>query len=113
MKNLKKEEKITIVGMTDFGFPYSRQARFVAYKEEPYTQYKKSCVVYYKIKNKRNITESRVYGDNKILVYRDWVNVNTEMFSNNSNLSKKCFDSQYLIDAENSVKDQKPIIING
>ena len=117
VKNMKPGEKYTLFFMNDFGFPCSQKIRFHSYDIDKYAQYHTSIVIAFKCKGGRSIQSKRIYGRNKIYVFKGWVDVKDDMFVTmisskyvNIKKTRRSFDEQYITDGLNSV-DQKPIVL--
>lgn len=99
-------EKVTIVKFSEFGFPVVFETVLNKIINEPYAQYKESLVLIHKPKRKRTLWKNRILPNERLLVYRGWLNVKDELFyhvTKTAGMTMKeskygCFDDQYLHD---------------
>ena len=117
LKNMKPGEKYTLFFINEFGFPCSQKIRFHSYDIDKYAQYRTSIVIAFKCKGCRSIDSKRIYGKNKVYIFKGWVDVKDDMFVEtisskyvNIKKTRRSFDEQYISDGLNSV-DQKPIVL--
>lgn len=117
---LKTGAKYTLVGFSEFGFPYQVQMILSRIVIEPYAQYPVSYLLIFKQQGKRKERQIRFYDMKKFIVWEGWVYPNTEMYVSRSlkdyesgpvEISKSwvCFDQRYLTCALLSV-DREPFI---
>lgn len=100
-------EKVTIVKFSEFGFPVVFETVLNQVKNEPYAQYNESLVLIHKPKRKRTLWKNIILPNENILVYRGWLNIDTDKLiynvSNEAGMTIKqskyhSFDRQYLHD---------------
>jgi hypothetical protein len=112
LKSLKHGQKYTLVGMSEFGFPYDVKITLEDVIFKPYAQYKEAAQLVFKQKGKRKLSALTIYGCKEILMWDGWIDVKTDVFVGEKNGSKESllsFDSGYLDIAIASVKE-KPVI---
>ncbi len=121
LTQLEVGKKYTIVGMSEFGFPYQFQIVLEEVRVEPYAQYKESYLLIFKQKKKILSRQIRFYGIKPVLVWDGWADPDTEMypFKKTSDYGSSgvvvirtgypCFDDRYMQRARDSVKTA-PII---
>jgi len=97
-------EKYTIFGFTEWGFPYHRHIRFLKLSIGSYAQYSECINICFQLKSKRKPTGLRIYGNKKLYITKGWIEVNTVMLRNDGPESRLCFDELYMKDAIESVK---------
>lgn len=106
---LEAGKRYTLVGLGEFGFPYSVQLTLVSVEQKGYAQYREGVELKFKKKRGQRVLGTRFYGRKECIIYEGWVEVDTNMFKNGSKASYACFDERYLQEAEESVS-QKPIV---
>ena len=118
---LKQGEKYTVVGFTDFGYPYSIQFRLIKAEVESYAQYDESLNLIFRKKNARKHNSCLVFlPKQEFIIWEGWVNPDVDMWKGNKEIKEDMiirealfpFDHQYLKNAIESV-DKDPIIIYG
>lgn len=120
INGLEKCKRYTILGFTEFGFPYHMHITFLKYEVEPYAQYKKSYVLYFIKRRHKKVSGIRIYGIKKIYIFEDWIDLKTELFVSErlsaagiqTQETRNCFDEQYMVDAIDSA-NQVPFSISG
>lgn len=115
---LEKGKRYTLVGMTEFGFPYKVQFTLESVEYGTYAQYREAVTLRFKQKNKRKISGTRFYGLKECLVYEGWVEPKTDMWANADDLgdgvkrSMASFDTRFMQIAKNSIKAPALIELN-
>lgn len=100
-------EKVTIVKFSEFGFPVVFNTVIDKVENKPYAQYNEALWLTHKPKRKRNLYRNIILSDESLLVYRGWLNIDTDkLMYNVSNESEMIirqskyhsFDRQYFAD---------------
>lgn len=112
LEKIEVEQKYTMVGMTEFGFPYSMNVKITKVINQPYAQYRESTIIYYIKKGKRKAQGIRVLPHNTLVIYKGWIEPKVDMFPDTSGISLGCFDRKYMKIAIDSVKNV-PLIVYG
>ncbi|RXZ78149.1 hypothetical protein EBB07_29280 [Paenibacillaceae bacterium] len=113
---LQEERKVTIVKLSEFGFPVAFQTVIKKVVVKPYAQYSESLRILHRPKRKRSNYENIILPDESILVYDGWINVDIDSTKNITESKHfiikqskyRCFDKRYMIDLFNSI-DATPI----
>ncbi|MFS1518540.1 hypothetical protein V1503_19065 [Bacillus sp. SCS-151] len=116
--NNYKDQKVTIIKFSDFGFPTVIHTNLFETINEKYAQYNESLRIVHKPKRKRSFYSNRILPKESILVYSGWVDIDQDILTNNIEQSNKmtvkqskynCFDNQYMQDVINTIQ-VKPLI---
>lgn len=106
---LSEGRKVTIVKLSEFGFPNVMQVRIDAVKTEKYAQYDDTLKIVFIPKRKRTKYGVRVLPEDEILIYDGWIDINFDSLMYGKIEDKgavivktgkyNCFDKRYLTDA--------------
>lgn len=109
-----KENKITIVKFSDFGFPIAIQTVLNSVEVKPYAQYSESLVLIHKPKRKRSLWKNTILPNESVIILEGWHNVDSEKLTyntleENENITVKqskygSFDNNFLKDVLNYIK---------
>jgi len=101
MIDLKPDNKYTILGMSEFGFPFHIHVRHKVLKrmENGYAQYKDAYAWAFVKKGCRRAAGFYIYGDRTFYVFEGWIDLDTHMFKKGSNESYFSFSDKYITDA--------------
>jgi hypothetical protein len=111
-------EKVTIIKFSDFGFPIAWNTTLNKAESLPYAQYNESLQIIHKPKKKRSYIRNTILPNEDILIYKGWLNIDTEKLSytieesNDVTVKRSkygCFDKNYMKDIMNYIKAE-PIV---
>lgn len=114
LNTLNQGDKITICGMGEFGFPYVIQAKFERAEVKPWAQYDTTISFVFTPKGKRNARGLRIYDNTRITIYKDWIDLKDNGFTESKNEENgvtisasrySSFDHRYI----NDIKKQTNI----
>ncbi|KAF6620462.1 hypothetical protein HFE03_07350 [Paenibacillus sp. EKM102P] len=120
-KQLKPEQKATVIKFDEFGFPMVLHTVIKGSLIEPYAQYSDSLVIAHKPKQRRKVWETRVLPYEELMIYDGWVDIVTDKVMHNIIKSDehvtvkqskyRCFDKNFLSDIKGLINQQPVIII--
>jgi hypothetical protein len=83
--NSMKGEKVTIIKLSDFGFPVVIQTRLNEAKIQSYAQYSDSLKIIHTPKRKRNMVYNLFTpADSGALIYKGWINIDANKLTYNT-----------------------------
>ncbi|MET3505571.1 hypothetical protein [Halalkalibacter oceani] len=112
-------EKVTIIKLSDFGFPVAIQTTLKSSAIESYAQYENTLKIIHKPKRKRTYYSNRIMESDQLIVVNGWINLNESLthstLTQNEQLTVKqskysSFDKQYLSDILDSLNKNNLII---
>jgi hypothetical protein len=110
ISKLHPGQKYTIWGLSEFGFPYTRQITLQSAEISKYAQYREAVKLVFKIKGKRSMSGLWVLPIHDFIVYDGWVTVDANPYKkvteqNGVTVSEThlSFDGHYLKNARNSI----------
>ncbi|HEY5588859.1 MAG TPA: hypothetical protein VIK86_07890 [Candidatus Paceibacterota bacterium] len=115
---LQDGDKITITGISEFGFPYVRQAKFTSMITSSYAQYDFSIVIYFVSKGKRSKSGTRILPNTEMAIYKGWIDLEDNSYTapveKNGMIMREsrysCFDKRYFKDVI-AQTEIKPIVL--
>lgn len=122
LRRLEAGKKYTLVGFSEFGFPYQIQMKLIGVRYEPYAQYADSYLLIFKREGGRKECMIRFYDIKQFIIWDGYVYPTTDMYVKRNAIqyaegkvdtmqSWVCFDPRYMERAIMTV-DQPPFIQN-
>lgn len=113
--------KVTLIKLSEFGFPVLINTVIESAEIKPYAQHKDTLYIVHKPKRKKSLYSNRIMPYAEILVYDGWLvidldNITKTTLKENEHMKvtqgKYCsFDKNYMIDIKNAIQQQPLVYI--
>lgn len=111
--NLEEGARYTFFYLSEFGLPLTNQITLHKVETKPYAQYEDAVTVWWRGKGKKTIKGKRFFGNKKYLVYKGWVDLEDNMFTEETSggllSSLPCFNDKYFSIAKGSTREDPTI----
>lgn len=122
VEQLTEGRKVTIMKFNDFGWPVVMNTVIERLEVKPYAQYKESLKIIHKPKRKRSSYYNMILPKESLMVFDGWLDIDTDKLINNvledndrvtvKQSKYRCFDSQFMVDALNTIGNEPIVQIN-